>query len=136
MNESSHGIPPERYQPITALQNADNAVEAMRAFLRDGNSEAFANAVAIYVASARYRQEPIETVVAALCSIAESLEGPRRDSDVLFAPTRMHELIFTGVLKGFFGEVAVERARGASAQRKADAPQHNEHGTWPRRPEV
>jgi len=135
MNESSHGIAPELYQGITAPQNTDNAVEAMRSFLRDGDANAFATAVALYVASARYRQEAIETVVAALCTLAESLEGPRRDADILFRPSKMHELIFTGVLKAFYGEIAVERARGASSQRRADAPQHAERGTWPRRPE-
>jgi hypothetical protein len=136
MNEPSHGIPPERYQVITPPENTANATEAMQSFMRDGDANAFADAVALYVASARFRQEPIETVVAALCSLGESLEGPRRDSDVLFAPSKMHELIFTGILKAFFGEVAVERGRGASAQRKADAAQHSEHGTWPRTPEV
>jgi hypothetical protein len=135
MNETSHGIAPERYQTITAPQNTENAVDAMRSFLRDGDAATFANAVALYVAAARYRQEAIETVVAALCTLAESLEGPRRDSDIRFRPSKMHELIFTGVLKAFYGEIAVERARGASAQRKADAPQHTERGTWPRRPE-
>jgi len=135
MNEPTHGIPPEQYQAITAAENTDHAVEAMRSFLRDGNQDAFATAVGLYVASARYRQEPIETVVAALCMLAEGLEGPRRDADILFRPSRMHELVFTGVLKAFYGEIAVERARGARAQRKADAPQHSERGTWPRRPQ-
>lgn len=135
MNESTHGIPPERYQAITAPENASNAVEAMRSFLRDGDAATFATGLALYFASARYRQEAIETVVAALCTLAESLEGPRRDSDIVFRPSKMHELIFTGVLKAFYGEIAVERASGARAQRKADAPQHSERGSWPRRPE-
>ncbi|HJQ55121.1 MAG TPA: hypothetical protein VJ825_14875 [Gemmatimonadaceae bacterium] len=135
MNEPTHGIPPEQYQAITAPENSTNAVEAMRSFLRDGDATTFATAVALYVASARYRQEAIENVVAALCTLAESLEGPRRDAEILFRPSKMHELIFTGVLKAFYGEIAVERARGARAQRKADAPQHSERGTWPRRPD-
>lgn len=135
MDEFSHGIPPDRYEAITAPQNTANAVEAMRSFLRDGDGTTFSNAVALYVASARYRQEPIEAVAAALCNLAEVMEGPRRDAEILFHPTKMHELIFAGVLKAFYGEIAVERARGARAQRKADAPQHTERGTWPRRPE-
>jgi hypothetical protein len=135
MDEFSHGIPADRYEAITAPQNAGNAVEAMRSFLRNGDTKTFSNAVALYVASARYRREPIETALAALGKLAEGLEGPRRDADILFRPSKMHELVFSGILKAFYGEVAVERAQGARSQRKADAPQHTQRGTWPRRPE-
>ena len=131
----THGIAPELYQRITAPENTSNAVDAMREFLRAGNETQFETAVALYVASARFRQEPIEQVVSALCLLAEDLEGARDKTEVILRPTRMHELIFTGILRAFYGELAVERARGASAQRRADAPQHVDAGTWPRRPQ-
>jgi hypothetical protein len=133
-DDSGHGIAAELYQRITAPENTSNAIDAMKSFLRDDNEAAFSNAVALYVASARYRQEPIETVTGALCTLCEILEGPRKTGEKFMAPSRMHELLFTGVLKAFYGVVEVERARGARAQRKADAPQHAERGTWPRRP--
>lgn len=133
--KESHGLAPEVYQRITAPENTAAAVEAMRAFLREGDESKFETAVALYVAAARFRQEPVEEVASVLCKLAEELEGPRPESDVLLRPTRMHELIFTGVLRAFYGELAYERMRGARAQRKADAPQHVDAGTWPRRPQ-
>jgi hypothetical protein len=131
----THGIPSELYQRITSPENSSSAIEAMEEFLRDGDESKFEASVALYVASARFRQEPIEQVTAALCTSAEDLEGPRREADIILRPSRMHELIFSGILRAFYGDVAVERARGARAQRKADASQHVESGTWPRRPQ-
>jgi hypothetical protein len=133
--QDTHGIAPELYQQITAPENISHAVEAMRLFLRDGDESKFESAVALYVAAARYRQEPIEHVTSGLCQLAEDLEGPRQEAEVLLRPSRMHELIFTGILRAFYGDLAVERARGARAQRRADAPQHVDAGTWPRRPQ-
>lgn len=131
----THGLAPAVYQTITASENISKVIGAMQAFLREGDEPKFATAVALYVASARFRQEPIERVVGALCRLVEEIEGPKRDSELALQPSRMHELVFTGVLKAFYGDVAVERSRGARAQRKADAPQHRESGTWPRRPD-
>lgn len=133
--QTSHGIAPELYQGFTAPESISSAVEAMRDFLRSGDEAKFESAVALYVAAARFRQEPIERVVSALYQQAEDLEGPRFEADLLRRPTRMHELLFTGVLRAFYGDVAVQRALGASAQRKADARQHVVAGTWPRRPQ-
>jgi hypothetical protein len=56
------------------------------------------------------------------------------EKDILMRPTRMHQLIFSGILRAFYGDVAVDRAVGAASQRKADAPQHSKSGTWPRPP--
>lgn len=106
----------------------------MELFLKMGDEEAFEYAVAVYVASARTREEPIERVVGALCMLAGNLEGPRSEHDILMHPTRMHELLFAGILRAFYGDPVVLRAIGARAQRKADAPQHTLSGTWPRKP--
>lgn len=128
-------IPPDLYEHLTAPQNTENAVEAMRVFLRDGNQPAFEYEVAVYVASARHRQEPIETATGVLCLLAGNLEGPGLEGEPPVRPTRLHQLIFGGILRAFYGDVAVDRAIGATAQRKADAPQHTRSGTWPRKPE-
>ena len=127
-------LPPEVNERITASENTEKAVGAMKVFLEQGDEEAFEYAVAVYVASARTRQEPIERVVAALCLLASDLEGPRSENEILMHPTRMHELLFAGILRAFYGDPAVLRAVGARAQRKADAPQHTISGTWPRKP--
>ena len=133
-SSQSPELPPEVYEHITASENTEQAVAAMKVFLIQGDEEAFEYAVAVYVASARTRQEPIERVVGALCLLASDLEGPRFENDIRLHPTRMHELLFAGVLRAFYGDPAVLRAVGARAQRKADAPQHTLSGTWPRRP--
>src|SRR5256885_16158781 len=108
-------IAPELYQHLTAAQNADHVVKAMRSFLLEGDDEKFELAVAVYVASARYRREQIETVAAALAMLAGSVEDPGLDDDLMRRPTRLHQLIFSGVLRAFYGDTAVDRALGASA---------------------
>jgi hypothetical protein len=75
-----------------------------------------------------------ERFAVALCLMASDLEGPRYENDIVLNPTRMHQLLFAGVLRAFYGDPAVLRAIGARAQRKADAPQHTLSGTWPRKP--
>src|SRR5258705_1406634 len=53
-------IPLESYERITAHENIAHAIEAMQVFIRKGDVSKFEHAVALYVASARKRQEPIE----------------------------------------------------------------------------
>ncbi|HUQ99530.1 MAG TPA: hypothetical protein VM166_08750 [Gemmatimonadaceae bacterium] len=128
-------VPPSSaFEAITAPENTTQAVAAMQSFLLAGDEAAFEYAVAVYVASARHRNEPIEIVTGALCVLAGEMEGPRQENDLIMRPTRMHQLLFNGILRAFYGDVAVDRAIGATAQRKADAPQHSKSGTWPRRP--
>ena len=127
-------LPAAVYEHLTAAENHEQAVAAMQIFVRQGDEEAFEYAVAIYVASARSREDPIERVASTLCLLAANLEGPRSEKDTLVGPTRMHQLIFSGILRAFYGDAAVLRAVGARAQRKADAPQHTISGTWPRKP--
>jgi len=127
-------IPPDLYEALPAPENTAKAIEAMEVFLIQGDERKFEYAVALYVASARHREEPIERVTGALCMLAENLQGPRRAAKRLLHPTQMHELIFNCILRAFYGDVAVDRAIGAGSQRKADAPQHTKSGTWPKRP--
>jgi len=106
----------------------------MKVFLSVRDEAAFEHAVALYVSAARAREEPIETVITVLCKLAGGLEGPRLLDERLIHPTTMHALIFGGILRAFYGNATVDRGIGASAQRKADAPQHIEKGSWPKRP--
>jgi hypothetical protein len=135
LTRESTDIPPHIRERLTLPENSSAAVDAMKLFISEGNEAEFEEAVAIYCASARTREEPIETVLAVCCELAAGLEGPRQESDdVLSRPTKMHALIFAGILRAFYGDVAVERGIGASTQRKADASQHFKSGTWPKRP--
>ena len=120
------------YTHITAPDNSASAVRAMREYLLRSDESTFEHCVALYVASARHRQEPIEKVAAALSLLASEVEGPLVTATEP-QRSRMHALIFSGILRAFYGDVAVERGIGASAQRKADAPQHTKAGTWPSR---
>jgi hypothetical protein len=128
------GIAPDVRDLLLNPPNTATALEAMQSFIAEGDKGAFKHAVALYVKSARARNESIETVLGVLCTLATDLEGPRVADGVLMHPTTMHELIFAGILRAYFGTVAVERGIGASSQRKADAPEHVKTGTWPRRP--
>ena len=126
-------ISPTIRRKLTRPDSVEAAVDAMKLFIAQGDRETFQHAVSIYCTAARKRAEQIETVVSALCRLATDIEGPRGDEDALQHPTEMHGLIFEGILRAFYGDVAVERASGASAQRKADASQHGKTGTWPKR---
>src|SRR5438128_1306468 len=106
----------------------------MQSFLSDGDEEAFKAAVALYVASARHRQEPIEKVVAALTKLGTSVEGYQKHGHTLFESTRLHQLAFAGILRAFYGDVAADSGSDEGAQGKADAPGHNRSGTWPGNP--
>jgi hypothetical protein len=127
-------IPPDIREQLTRPADATTALEAMQLFLTKGDGAAFEQAVELYITSARTREEPIETVLSVLCQLAADLEGPRVTNEMLLRPTKMHALVFAGILRAYYGNVAVERGIGASAQRKADASQHFKSGTWPKRP--
>lgn len=126
-------IPPVLHQQLKRPDSIEEAVEAMKLFIEKGDKETFQRAVAIYCTGACERKEEVETVLGALCRLAADLERPT-DKDSLMHPTEMHSLIFAGILRAFYGDAAIDRAAGASAQRKADAPQHVQSGTWPKRP--
>src|SRR5688572_2054959 len=113
---------------------SQGALSAMQSFLARGDEPAFVQAVALYCIEARNRNDPVEAILATLCRLGEEVAGPRVDTEQFFRPTRMHALIIAGILRAFYGDAAVDRGLGASAQRKADAPQHNKKGTWPNPP--
>lgn len=127
-------IPSAIHRQLTQPDSIEAAAAAMTLFLAHGDRHAFQDAVAIYCTAARERTEEVETVIATLCCVGADLEGPNsRDQELLLRPSEMHQLILGGILRAFYGDAAVDRAAGASAQRKADAPQHAKGGTWPRR---
>jgi|SRR4051812_6885308 hypothetical protein len=131
----STAIPPTIYQRLTQRESVEAAVGAMKLFLLKGDREAFQQAVAIYCTAACDRGDQVQTVLGALCRLAEDLESQRPGEEVILVrPSEMHSLIFAGILRAFYGNAAVDRAAGASSQRRADAPQHVRGGTWPRRP--
>lgn len=128
-------IHPTIHRQLTQPETVEAAVAAMKSFVAKGDRETFQAAVAIYCAGACERGDEVQTVLGALCQLATDLEGPTPKAEsVQTRPTEMHGLIFSGILRAFYGDPAVDRGTGARAQRKADAPQHVKSGTWPNRP--
>jgi hypothetical protein len=134
LSQMSSSIPPTIQRELTQPESAERAVAAMKLFIEKGDTETFKHAVAIYCTGACERKEEVQTVLGALCRLAADLEGPRPAEAALRAPSEIHSLIFAGILRAFYGDAAVDRSDGASAQRKADAQQHVKSGTWPNRP--
>jgi hypothetical protein len=128
-------IPPTIHQLLTQPESVDAAVDAMKLFIAEGDPEAFQHAIAIYCAGACERGDECHLVLGALCRLAADLEG-LPDEGVFLKPSAMHSLIFTGILRAFYGDRAVDLGAGARAQRKADAPQHVHNGTWPKPPAI
>ena len=126
-------IPPPIVEQLTRPESVEAAVAAMKLFIEKGDKESFQKAVAIYCTGACERRERVETVLGSLCRLAADIEGPGTDA-LQLQPSEMHGLIFRGILQAFYGNAAVDRATGARAQRKADAPQHVRSGTWPKPP--
>ena len=129
----SETLPPPIVEQLTRPGSVEAAVAAMKLFIEKGDKEKFQNAVAIYCIGACDRKERVETVLGALCCLAADVEGPRTDG-LQMRPTEMHSLIFAGIMRAFYGNAAVDRATGARAQRKADAPQHVVNRSWPKPP--
>ena len=128
-------IPPGIREQLARPESVEAAVEAMKSFIAKGDRETFQHAVAVYCTGACERGEQVQTVLGALCLLAADIEGPPpKNEGLLQRPTELHSLIFSGILRAFYGDVIVDRAAGATAQRKADAPQHTKSGTWPKPP--
>lgn len=132
MSRESTVIPAALREQLVRPPNSDAASAAMALFIAMGDETAFEQAVALYCAGARARQEPVESVLAVLGELNAELERPRHGEKPLLRPSRMHTLIFAGILRAFYGDAAVERELGAMDQRKVDAPQHTKSGTWPK----
>lgn len=131
----STALPPTIHERLTQPESVEAAVDAMKLFLLKNDRETFQHAVATYCLGACERGDQVQTVLGALCRLAEELEAQSpREEDVLLRPSEMHSLIFAGILRAFYGNAVVDRAAGASSQRRADAPQHVKGGTWPSRP--
>lgn len=118
MSDAKPWIPPDLYDHLTKAQSADQVIGAIKAFLDNGDEVTFEYAVAVYLAAARFREEPIERVLQVLTSLGESIEGL-----VASPPSRLSALIFRGILKAFYGEVTVEPQRGPGGSEHVPRPE-------------
>ena len=110
--------PAELFDVIEREESLERVLAAMREFEQRGEGQLFARGVALYARSARARGESIETVLAALETIADSLD---RDGQPGFAQreTPLRHLVLRGVLLAFYGAGAVRREEDARRERAA-----------------
>lgn len=108
MSDTASRIPPALYEHLTNAQSTNRVIGAIKIFLEKGDAVTFEYAVALYLAAARAREEPIDVVLSVLTNLSESIEGT-----VLSPPSYLQTLIFRSILRAFYGEVAVagERTR-------------------------
>ena len=107
--------PAELFDVLEHEENVTRVLTAMQAFLRHGDPQLFERAIAVYVRSARAKQKPVESVLAALEAVADELE---RGAAPGFSQrdTPLRRLVLRGVLLAFYGPESVHRE---SAARKA-----------------
>lgn len=100
--------PDRLFRAIDRTENSAGVSEAMRVFVDRGEREALERAVALFVRSARARNEPIERVLAVLIELATGREGAAAPHDLQLSELR--HLILRGVLLAFYGD-SMARAR-------------------------
>lgn len=100
--------PAELFAVIQRDENVARVSGAMRAFIERGDTDSFQHAVAIFVRSARAREEPIERVLGVLEELVDGLEGHPLPGSAE-RETKMRTLVLRGVLLAFYGGEAVER---------------------------
>lgn len=115
--------PESLFGVISAGDNAEQIHEAMREFLERGGDDAFSQAVAVYVRSARARGTPIEQVLSALNDITKQFLPKSHLSEV--SPERLRVLVMQGLLIAFYGQDAISnysavRNRAREVRRKED----------------
>lgn len=103
MSNTAPLIPPELYEHLTNAENIDQVTRAIRSFLDNNDEVRFEYAVALYLASARSRAEPIDRVLQVLTNLGDTIEG-----QVSSPPSHLRVSIFRGILRTFYGEVTVE----------------------------
>lgn len=102
MSDTAPQIPPELYEHLTTVENVNQVTSAIRAFLDKGDEVTFEYAVALYLAAARFRREPIAKVLTVLTDLGDAIEGL-----VPSPPSHLRASIFRGILRAFYGEVVV-----------------------------
>ena len=97
--------PAQLFRVIGREENTTRVSEAMQVFIERGDGTALENAVALFVRSARAREEPIERVLAVLIELATAREGTAAPHDL--EQSELRRLILRGVLLAFYGDSPV-----------------------------
>ena len=119
--------PDQLFEVVGHADSADRVAEAMRMFLKHGELARFEQAIAVFVRSARARQEPIERVLAVLIELAAAKEGVAYPHD--WTLTDLRWVVLRGVLLAFYGDTSLAKRDSGIERRSGDERRHD--GTRP-----
>lgn len=113
--------PEQLFRVVSSEENSERVSDAMRAFLTNRDVPRFEQAVAIFVRSARARDEPIERVLAVLIQLAETSEGAGYPHDWTLTDLRL--VLLCGVLLAFYGDTSVAQREEGVERRSGERRQ-------------
>ena len=93
--------PESLFEVIASPESAERAAEAMRVFVKRGDSTALEQAIAIYARSARARGQKIENVLAELNKLSHEQHERYSHDGELLKPSQLKKLVLQTVLEAF-----------------------------------
>jgi hypothetical protein len=93
--------PDALFDVIATTDNADDATEAIRSFIAEGDEESLKRAIAIYTRSARARGKSVENVLADLNGLTDLQHGRYKSVGQLLQPSDLKQLVLKTVFEGF-----------------------------------
>jgi len=101
--------PEARFEVITAAKSANDILRAMRRFVEEESGDQFAEAVAVYVRSARARGDAVEHVLANLNAVADRFQ--KKTVGSVSDPGSLYQPLMRGLLLAFYGDANGRRSR-------------------------
>ena len=93
--------PNSLFDVIATTDNAEQATEAIRSFIAEGDEESLKQAIAIYTRSARARGKSVENVLAELNVLTDRQHSRYKPVEYLLEPSELKQLVLKTVLEGF-----------------------------------
>jgi hypothetical protein len=93
--------PDALFDVIATTDNAEQATEAIRSFIAEGDEESLKRAIAIYTRSARARGKSVENVLADLNGLTDQQHGRYKSVGHLLEPSELKQLVLKTILEGF-----------------------------------
>ena len=95
--------PESLFKAIASSESADQAAEAMRTFVLQGDRPALQQAIATYARSARARGQKIENILADLNALSQQQHVRYSHDGELLEPSETKKLVLQTVLEAFGG---------------------------------
>ena len=100
-SDDGHFNPDSLFDVIAQAENAEQATQAMRLFVAQGDADALKQAIALYTRSARARGRTIENVLAELNVLSARQHYRYNHQGKLLEPSELKKLVLGSVLEGF-----------------------------------